>query len=64
MNQSSTIQNNFTVQDAISLYQRLVQRGQKSTLARLSVEARCLHLHPQQRKLIHALLREFESQRV
>jgi len=64
MNPMGTTSTPSTVQDAINLYHRLLERGQKATLARLSVEARCQHLQPQQRKLIYRTLREIEATRI
>jgi hypothetical protein len=50
----------FSVADALDMYQRLRRRGQNSTLARLSVEARCGNLTPEQRNRVHQVLREYE----
>ena len=47
----------FSVSDALGMYQRLRRRGQNSTLARLSVEARCGDLSPEQRNRVRQLLR-------
>jgi len=43
------------------MYQRLIQRGQTSTLARLSVEARCGDLTPQQRRQVRQALRNLQA---
>lgn len=51
----------FSVADAIGMYQRLRRRGQNSTLARLSVEARCGSLTPEQRTRVRQMLREHET---
>jgi hypothetical protein len=51
----------FSVNEALNLYQRLRERGQNSTLARLSVEARCGELTLQQRRQISKMLRDYES---
>ena len=51
----------FSIADAINMYQRLRQRGQNSTLARLSVEARCGSLTVEQRNHVRKLLREHET---
>ncbi len=51
----------FSVADAVSMYRRLRERGRSSVLARLSVEARCSCLSPQQRRLVSQLLREQET---
>ncbi len=51
----------FSVADAVGLYRRLRERGQSSVLARLSVEARCGKLTPEQRRLVSELLRAHED---
>ena len=51
----------LSVNEALNLYQRLRERGQNSTLARLSVEARCGELTLQQRRQISKMLRDYES---
>ena len=51
----------FSVSDALGMYQRLRQRGQNSTLARLSVEAHCSELSPEQRDRVRQLLRAQDS---
>ena len=51
----------FSVSDALGMYQRLRQRGQNSTLARLSVEAHCSELSPEQRGRVRQLLRAQDS---
>lgn len=50
----------FTIAEAVDMYQRLRKRGQNSTLARLSVEARCGNLTLEQRNRVHRALREHE----
>ena len=51
----------FSITDAINMYQRLRRRGQNSTLARLSVEARLGSLTPEQRSRVRQVLREHEA---
>jgi hypothetical protein len=51
----------FSVADAVGLYRQLRERGQSSVLARLSVEARCGNLTPEQRRLVNQLLRAHEN---
>ena len=51
----------FSINDALNLYHRLRERGQNSTLARLSVEARCSELSLQQRRQVSKLLRDCEN---
>jgi hypothetical protein len=51
----------FSVAEAVGLYRRLRERGQSSVLARLSVEARCGTLTPEQRRLVSELLRAHEQ---
>ena len=51
----------FSIADALKMYQRLRQRGQNSTLARLSVEARCGDLTPEQRRRVRQMLHEYET---
>ena len=50
----------LSVAEAVGLYRRLRERGQSSVLARLSVEARCGKLTPEQRRLVNELLRAHE----
>ena len=50
----------FSVTEALGMYQRLLQRGQTQTLARLSVEARLGDLTPQQRRRVRQALREYQ----
>ena len=50
----------FSVAEAIEMYRRLRQHGQSSTLARLSVEARCAELTLNQRREVSRLLRDSE----
>ena len=57
---SNRITSDLSVSDAVSLYHRLRLRGQNSLLARLSVEARCGNLSPDQRKRVRQLLHERE----
>jgi uncharacterized membrane protein len=52
----------FTVSEALNMYQRLRARGQNSVLARLSVEARCGELSPEQRTRIRQMLRAYDKQ--
>jgi hypothetical protein len=51
----------FSITDALNMYLRLRLRGQNSTLARLSVEARCGNLTPEQRNRVRQVLREKEA---
>ena len=51
----------FSITEALGLYERLRQRGQNSTLARLSVEARCSELSPEQRNRVRQLLRTHDT---
>ena len=51
----------FSVSDALGMYKRLRERGQSRILARLSVEARCGELPPQQRRQVSQLLRDMEA---
>ena len=50
----------FSIAEAMEMYRRLRQCGQSSTLARLSVEARCGDLTPNQRREVSRLLRDSE----
>ena len=50
----------FSVAEAIEMYRRLRQHGQSSTLARLSVEARCGELPLNMRREVSRLLRDSE----
>jgi hypothetical protein len=54
----------FSIMEAVGLYRRLRERGQSSVLARLSVEARCGKLSPEQRRLVNELLRAHENRSV
>jgi hypothetical protein len=51
-----------SVSDALEMYKRLRERGQNSTLARLSVEA-CVgtEMNAQQRKNLRETLRAYEN---
>ncbi len=51
----------FTINDALEMYQRLRQRGQTSVLARLSVEALCADLPTPEKLRVRQILREYES---
>jgi hypothetical protein len=52
----------LSVSEAVEMYKRLRERGQNSTLARLSVEA-CVgsEMNPQQRKNLRDVLRSYEN---
>jgi hypothetical protein len=55
------VNSEFSISDALNMYQRLRRRGQNSTLARLSVEARCGNLPREQRNHVHQALRDHET---
>ena len=60
-NMRERVTSEFSISDAIDMYQRLRRRGQNSTLARLSVEARCGNLTREQRNHVRQMLRENET---
>ena len=55
------VSSEFTVSEALNMYQRLRARGQNSVLARLSVEARCGELSLEQRTRIRQILRSYDK---
>ncbi len=52
----------MSIGEAVALYHRLRQRGQRGSLARLSVEARCGALPLHDRLWLHRLLSNLETQ--
>lgn len=52
----------MSIGEAVALYHRLRQRGQRGILARLSVEARCGTLPLHERLWLHRLLSNLEAQ--
>ena len=59
MNETQKVE--FSILEAVGMYQRLRQRGQSSVLARLSVEGRCRDLTPEQRYRLRQLLKAYEG---
>jgi hypothetical protein len=51
----------FSIDQALAMYNRLRSRGHSNTLARLSVEARCGDMSPEERRKLRRLLTEKEE---
>jgi len=53
---------NFSLEDAVTVYWRLRERGQNGVMARLSVEARSVDWSADQRRALHSILNKYDEQ--
>ncbi|MCC7450439.1 MAG: hypothetical protein IT324_23675 [Anaerolineae bacterium] len=54
--------NKFSLEDAITVYWRLRERGQNGVMARLSVEARSVDWSADQRRALRSILNKYDEQ--